>query len=98
VYEKSPAVSAAGLRESADVVGISVAQFDRPAEAGMMVPVVMRETEHLLESLLPRRGGCQAAPIDIPKVDVFSFVVAKGKAGLVALRARQRRRETCCNC
>jgi hypothetical protein len=25
----------------------SVAQFDRPAEAGMMVPVVVRKAEHL---------------------------------------------------
>jgi hypothetical protein len=25
----------------------SVAQFDRPAEAGVMVPVVVREAEHL---------------------------------------------------
>jgi hypothetical protein len=25
----------------------SVAQLDRPAEAGMMVPVVMREAKHL---------------------------------------------------
>jgi hypothetical protein len=25
----------------------SVAQSDRPAEAGMVVPVMMRETEHL---------------------------------------------------
>jgi len=26
----------------------SVAQFDRPAEAGVVVPVMMREAEHLL--------------------------------------------------
>jgi hypothetical protein len=58
--KQKPHHSAAGLRESADVIWRSVAQFDRPAEAGMMVPVVVRETEHLPESVLPAAGGCQA--------------------------------------
>jgi hypothetical protein len=60
VRKKAPPFLRRGFEKSADVVWISVAQFDRPAEAGMMVPVVVRETEHLPESLLPRRGGCQA--------------------------------------
>jgi len=36
-----------GFEKALMVIGKSVTQFDRPAEAGMMVPVVVRETEHL---------------------------------------------------
>jgi hypothetical protein len=44
---KSPAENSAGLRKAPDFNERSVAQLDRPAEAGMVVPVMMRETEHL---------------------------------------------------
>jgi hypothetical protein len=37
----------AGLGERCCVTERSVAQRDRPAEAGMMVPVVVRASEHL---------------------------------------------------
>jgi hypothetical protein len=36
-----------GFENALMVIWRSVAQLDRPAEAGMMVPVVVRETEHL---------------------------------------------------
>jgi hypothetical protein len=37
-----------GFEKALMVTVMSVAQLDRPAEAGMMVPVVVREAEHLL--------------------------------------------------
>jgi hypothetical protein len=40
----------AGLGEALLFFERSVAQSGRPAEAGVVVPVVVRETEHLLEA------------------------------------------------
>jgi hypothetical protein len=62
---KAPPVLAAGLRKSADVSWKSVAQFDRPAEAGMVVPVVVREPEHL------QRAYCLAAVAVKRATDAF---------------------------
>jgi len=45
--EKAPSEDPAGLGKRCVVTRVSVAQVDRPAEAGMMVPVDVRETEHL---------------------------------------------------
>jgi len=44
--KKAPPNEPAGLRERA-CSGKSVAQFDRPAEAGVVVPVMVRAAEHL---------------------------------------------------
>jgi hypothetical protein len=45
---KSPAEKSGGAGKALIcLVACSVAQFYRPAAAGMVVPVVMRETEHL---------------------------------------------------
>jgi hypothetical protein len=44
--KKAPSNESAGLGKSA-WSGKSVAQFDRPAEAGVVVPGVVREAEHL---------------------------------------------------
>jgi hypothetical protein len=43
---KSPAETIGGASEKR-VFWKSVAQFDRPAEAGVVVPVVVRAPEHL---------------------------------------------------
>jgi len=44
--QKAPPIQSAGLRETR-FVSKSVSQFDRPAEAGVVVPVVVRAAEHL---------------------------------------------------
>jgi hypothetical protein len=46
--KKSPAVDRRGCEKALMVTENSVAQLDRPAEAGMMVPVVVRDAKHLL--------------------------------------------------
>jgi hypothetical protein len=45
--EKAPSDDPAGLGKRCVVTRVSVAQVDRPAEAGMMVPVDVHETRHL---------------------------------------------------
>jgi hypothetical protein len=47
VQTKNPAVLWRGFEKALMITRGSVAQSDRPAEAGMMVPVVVREAEHL---------------------------------------------------
>src|SRR5262245_52727624 len=49
--KRAPPKSIGGALKSALLcLRSSVAQFDRPAEAGVVVPVMMRETEHLLSA------------------------------------------------
>jgi hypothetical protein len=45
--KKAPPVDRRGCEKALMVTENSVAQLDRPAEAGMMVPVVVREAKHL---------------------------------------------------
>src|SRR5579872_4911246 len=53
VKTKSPAETSGGARERLGVEECSVAHVDRPAAAGMVVPVVVRETEHLHLAYFP---------------------------------------------
>jgi hypothetical protein len=48
--KKAPPNESAGLEKRLKSTKCSVAHVDRPAEAGMMVPVMVRETEHLLQA------------------------------------------------
>jgi hypothetical protein len=48
VQQKSPAGSRRGFEKALTCYWLLAAQSDRPAEAGMMVPVVVREAKHLL--------------------------------------------------
>src|SRR5262245_25983796 len=59
--QKAPPENSGGAMVAETVsLSLSNAQPYRPAEAGMMVPVVVRETEHPPFSLVPRRGRSQA--------------------------------------
>src|SRR3954465_12461146 len=58
--KKPPRSNRRGGGCDALVLILLCAQPGRPAEAGMMVPVVVREAEHLRISLFPRCGRSQA--------------------------------------
>jgi hypothetical protein len=48
VQQKTPPLVRRGFEKALMVIRESVAQLDRPAEAGMVVPVVVRDAKHLL--------------------------------------------------